>query len=160
MTQNVEVDEAAEHSHQAGKNSKREKTEDYTSRYAPRSYRRWGSASVATTALGGMAYLADFAIGAGIGLNYGTINALIAIVLAAGLIFITALPLAYYSARYNLDLDLVITELGQALPGPGVDQDSVLASAGDQQSRAGDGRRDLDPGPLTGNLHPVCQRRV
>lgn len=112
MTQNVELDEAAEHSHQAGKNSKGEKAEDYTSRYAPRSYRRWGSASVATTALGGMAYLADFAIGAGIGLTHGTINALIAIVLAAVLIFVTALPLAYYSARYNLDLDLVTRGAG------------------------------------------------
>lgn len=109
MTQNVEVeaDETIEHEHQAGKFSKRETTEDYTSRYAPRSYRRWGSAAVATTALGGMAYLADFAIGAGIGLAHGTLNALIAIVVAAVLIFVTALPLAYYSARYNLDLDLV-----------------------------------------------------
>lgn len=107
-----ELDEAVEHSHQAGKNTRRERTEDYTSRYAPRSYRRWGSASVATTALGGMAYLADFAIGASIGMSYGTINALIAISLGAVLIFVTALPLAYYSARYNLDLDLVTRGAG------------------------------------------------
>lgn len=107
-----EVDEASEHSHQAGKNSKGEKTEDYTARYTPRSYRRWGTASVATTALGGMAYLADFAIGASIGIAHGTANALVAIVLAAVVIFITALPLAYYSARYNLDLDLVTRGAG------------------------------------------------
>ncbi|QGG41827.1 allantoin permease [Aeromicrobium yanjiei] len=102
-----ESDETSEHSHQAGKNSKGEKTEDYTARYTPRSYRRWGTASVATTALGGMAYLADFAIGASIGIAHGTINALVAIVVAAVIIFITALPLAYYSARFNIDLDLV-----------------------------------------------------
>lgn len=112
MTQNIELDEASEHAHQAGKNSRGEKAEDYTSRYAPRSYRRWGPLSVATTALGGMAYLADFAIGAGIGIAHGTVNALLAILLAAVVIFITALPLAYYSARYNLDLDLVTRGAG------------------------------------------------
>lgn len=113
MSQNdVELDERSEHSHQAGKNTKGEKAEDYTSRYAPRSYRRWGSASVATTALGGMAYLADFAIGGGIGLAHGTANAVLAILLAAAVIFVTALPLAYYSARYNLDLDLVTRGAG------------------------------------------------
>lgn len=107
-----EIDESREHSHQAGRDSKAEKTEDYTARYAPRSYRRWGVASIATTALGGMAYLADFAIGASIGIAHGTTNALVAIVLAATVIFITALPLAYYSARYNLDLDLVTRGAG------------------------------------------------
>lgn len=105
-------DEAREHSHQAGKDSKGERTEDYTARYTPRSYRRWGVASVATTALGGMAYLADFAIGASVGIAHGTVNALVAIVLAATVIFITALPLGYYSARYNLDLDLVTRGAG------------------------------------------------
>lgn len=112
MTNYAEIDETSEHSHQAGRDSKRESTEDYASRYAPRSYRRWGSASVAVTALGGMAYLADFAIGAGIAIAHGTLNALVAIVVAAVVIFVTALPLAYYSARYNLDLDLVTRGAG------------------------------------------------
>ena len=113
MSQNIDViDEAVEHSHQAGKGSKRETTEDYAARYVPRSYRRWGPASVATTALGGMAYLADFAIGASIGLSHGTINALFGILIAAVLIFVIAAPLAYYSARYNLDLDLVTRGAG------------------------------------------------
>lgn len=106
---NVEV---REHTHQAGRGSKNEKTEDYTARYVPRSYRRWGSGSVAVTALGGMAYLADFAIGGSIGVAHGTINALVAILVAAVIIFITALPLAYYSARYNIDLDLVTRGAG------------------------------------------------
>ncbi|WP_314172520.1 purine-cytosine permease family protein [Streptomyces winkii] len=84
-----------------------ETLEDYTLRFAPRSYRRWTPMVVATTALGGIAYLADFSIGAGIGIAHGTGNALIAIALAAVVIFVTGLPLAYYAARYNMDLDLI-----------------------------------------------------
>ena len=85
----------------------RETLEDYTLRFAPRHYRRWGPAVVATSALGGIAYLADFAIGANIGIAYGTTNALIGIVVAALVIFVTGFPLAYYAARYNIDLDLI-----------------------------------------------------
>ncbi|MFD9161655.1 purine-cytosine permease family protein [Streptomyces sp. NPDC059558] len=84
-----------------------ETLEDYTLRFAPRSYRRWTPMVVATTALGGIAYMADFSIGAGIGLAHGTGNALVAIAVAAVVIFLTGFPLAYYGARYNLDLDLI-----------------------------------------------------
>ncbi|MGW4346629.1 allantoin permease [Streptomyces sp. NPDC004690] len=85
----------------------KETLEDYTLRFAPRSYRRWTPMVVATTALGGIAYMADFSIGAGIGLTHGTGNALVAIAVAAVVIFVTGIPLAYYGARYNLDLDLI-----------------------------------------------------
>ncbi|MFC0842451.1 purine-cytosine permease family protein [Streptomyces noboritoensis] len=85
----------------------KETLEDYTLRFAPRSYRRWTPMVVATTALGGIAYMADFSIGAGIGLAHGTGNALVAIAVAAVVIFITGFPLAYYGARYNIDLDLI-----------------------------------------------------
>ncbi|MGT2462804.1 purine-cytosine permease family protein [Sinomonas atrocyanea] len=85
----------------------RESLEDYTLRFAPRSYRKWGVGIVATSALGGIAYLADFAIGANIGMAYGTVNALLGIALAAAVIFVSGFPLAYYAARYNLDLDLI-----------------------------------------------------
>lgn len=85
----------------------KETLEDYTLRFAPRSYRRWTPMVVATTALGGIAYMADFSIGAGIGLAHGTSNALVAIAVAAVVIFLTGLPLAYYGARYNIDLDLI-----------------------------------------------------
>ncbi|MFD7913663.1 purine-cytosine permease family protein [Streptomyces sp. NPDC059752] len=85
----------------------KETLEDYTLRFAPRSYRRWTPMVVATTALGGIAYMADFSIGAGIGLAHGTSNALVAITVAAVVIFLTGLPLAYYGARYNIDLDLI-----------------------------------------------------
>ena len=85
----------------------KETLEDYTLRFAPRSYRRWGTGVVATSALGGIAYLADFAIGANIGIAHGTTNALWGILIAAVVIFVTGFPLAYYAARYNIDLDLI-----------------------------------------------------
>ncbi|WP_254049289.1 cytosine permease [Kocuria sp. WRN011] len=85
----------------------KESLEDYTLRFAPRSYRKWGPGVVATSALGGIAYLADFSIGASIGMAHGTANALLGIAVAAVIIFTTGMPLAYYAARYNIDLDLI-----------------------------------------------------
>lgn len=85
----------------------KESLEDYTLRFAPRSYRKWGAGVVATSALGGIAYLADFSIGANIGISYGTVNAILGIVVAGVVIFATGFPLAYYAARYNIDLDLI-----------------------------------------------------
>ena len=85
----------------------RETLEDYTLRFAPRSYRKWSTGVVAVSALGGIAYLADFAIGANIGIAHGTTNALWGIGIFAVVIFATGLPLAYYAARYNVDLDLI-----------------------------------------------------
>jgi purine-cytosine permease-like protein len=84
-----------------------ETLEDYTLRFAPRSYRKWSTGVVAISALGGIAYLADFAIGANIGISYGTTNALWGIGVFAVVIFLTGFPLAFYAARYNLDLDLI-----------------------------------------------------
>ena len=90
----------------------RESLEDYTLRFAPRSYRKWTAGAVGVGALGGIAYLADFAIGANIGLTHGTVNGLLGILVAAAAIFLTGFPLAYYSARYNIDLDLVTRGAG------------------------------------------------
>ncbi|MFI8891667.1 purine-cytosine permease family protein [Streptomyces paradoxus] len=103
VTEPEPAQEAARGADQAVK----ETLEDYTLRFAPRSYRRWTPMVVATTALGGIAYMADFSIGAGIGLAHGTGNALLAIAVAAVVIFVTGFPLAYYGARYNIDLDLI-----------------------------------------------------
>jgi purine-cytosine permease-like protein len=85
----------------------KETLEDYTLRFAPRHYRKWSTGVVAVSALGGIAYLADFAIGANIGIAYGTTNALWGIAIFTVVIFLTGFPLAYYAARYNLDLDLI-----------------------------------------------------
>ncbi|MCT1462969.1 purine-cytosine permease family protein [Corynebacterium sanguinis] len=81
--------------------------DDFPLRFAPRSYRRWTPAAVAGSALGGMAYLADFSIGAGIGIAHGTTNAIGGILIAAVLIFVSSFPLAVYAAKFNLDLDLI-----------------------------------------------------
>lgn len=84
-----------------------ETLEDYTLRFAPRHYRRWSPAVVGISALGGIAYLADFAIGANIGISWGTANALWGIAVFALVVSATGFPLAYYAARYNIDLDLI-----------------------------------------------------
>ncbi|MEV5648253.1 hypothetical protein AB0L57_08380 [Nocardia sp. NPDC052254] len=85
----------------------KETLEDYTLRFAPRSYRKWSPAVVGVSALGGIAYLADFSIGANVGIANGTGNALLGIGIFAVIIMITGFPLAYYAARYNIDLDLI-----------------------------------------------------
>ncbi|QLY31983.1 hypothetical protein H0264_06710 [Nocardia huaxiensis] len=85
----------------------KETLEDYTLRFAPRSYRKWSPAVVGVSALGGIAYLADFAIGANIGIAHGTGNALLGIGIFAIVVMLTGFPLAYYAARYNIDLDLI-----------------------------------------------------
>src|ERR1051325_7259441 len=89
-----------------------ETLEDYTLRFAPRSYRKWSTGVVAISALGGIAYLADFDIGANIGISYGTTNALWGIGVFAVVIFLTGWPLAFYAARYNIDLDLITRGAG------------------------------------------------
>lgn len=81
--------------------------EDYAFRYVPRSFRRWSAGSIGITALGSIAFLADFSIGASIGIEHGTNNAVLGILLASVTIFLVGLPIAYYAARYNLDLDLI-----------------------------------------------------
>ncbi|WP_067716966.1 purine-cytosine permease family protein [Nocardia yamanashiensis] len=85
----------------------KETLEDYTLRFAPRSYRKWSPAVVGVSALGGIAYLADFAIGANIGIEHGTGNALLGIGIFTVVVMLTGFPLAYYAARYNIDLDLI-----------------------------------------------------
>ncbi|MET0296132.1 MAG: hypothetical protein ABW024_01925 [Microbacterium sp.] len=81
--------------------------EDYAFRYVPRTFRRWSAGAVGVTALGSIAFLADFSIGASIGIEHGTNNAVLGILLASVTIFVVGLPIAYYAARYNLDLDLI-----------------------------------------------------
>jgi purine-cytosine permease-like protein len=86
--------------------------EDYSLRYAPTSFRRWRPYVVATAALGGIAYLADFAIGGSIAIAYGFTSALVAILAAAVIIFATSVPIAYYSAKHSIDMDLLTRGAG------------------------------------------------
>ncbi|GHC48634.1 purine-cytosine permease family protein [Streptomyces flavofungini] len=89
-----------------------ESREDYSLRYAPHSFRRWSPTMVASTALGGIAYLADFAIGASIVFTYGFTSGFASILCAATIIFVTGIPIARACATYGLDMDLVTRGAG------------------------------------------------
>ncbi|MEU3064091.1 purine-cytosine permease family protein [Streptomyces subrutilus] len=89
-----------------------ESREDYSLRYAPHSFRRWSPGTVAGTALGGIAYLADFAIGASVVFAYGFTSGAAAILAAAVIIFLTGIPIARACATYGLDMDLVTRGAG------------------------------------------------
>ncbi len=86
--------------------------EDYSLRYAPKSFRRWSPMACSVTALGGIAYLADYSIGASIAVTHGASSAVVAILVAAVTIFLTGIPISYYAAKYNLDMDLLTRGAG------------------------------------------------
>lgn len=89
-----------------------ETLEDYSLRYAARSFRRWRPISIANTAIGGISFLALEAIGAAITLSYGFANAVPAIAAVSIFIFVTSFPIAYYSSKYNIDMDLLTRGAG------------------------------------------------
>lgn len=89
-----------------------ETMEDYALRYAPTSMRKWSEFRVANTAFGAVSFLAMEAIGGAIALNYGFINAFAAITVVALIVFLTSLPISYYAARYNIDMDLLTRGAG------------------------------------------------
>ncbi|MGC7097972.1 purine-cytosine permease family protein [Amycolatopsis lurida] len=89
-----------------------ENREDYSLRFAAHSFRRWRPLVVATTALGGIAYLADFAIGASIVFSYGFTSGVLAILAAALVIFVTGAPIAAACAKYGVDMDLLTRGAG------------------------------------------------
>jgi purine-cytosine permease-like protein len=86
--------------------------EDYSLRYAPKSFRTWSQYAVFSAALGGIAYLADQAIGGSLAVAYGFENAFWGIIAAAVIIFLTGIPIAYYCAKYNVDVDLLTRGAG------------------------------------------------
>src|SRR3984893_6715523 len=89
-----------------------ESMEDYSLRYAAKSFRKWSPFTISNTALGGISFLALEAIGGTITLSYGFVNAFPAIIAVSVLVFITNLPIAYYSSRYNIDMDLLTRGAG------------------------------------------------
>jgi len=86
--------------------------EDYALRFTAKSARRWSAARVSTTALGAIAFLALEAIGGTITLHYGFSNAVFATLVVGAIIFLTALPISYYAARYGVDIDLLTRGAG------------------------------------------------
>jgi len=56
--------------------------------------------------------LALEAIGASIAINYGFTTAFWAILTASIIIFLTAIPISYHAAKYNIDIDLITRSAG------------------------------------------------
>ena len=89
-----------------------EALEDYSLRYAARSFRKWPEWLLASTALGGISFLALEAIGALLVLNYGFTNSTYALIVVMVIIFVTGLPITFYAAKYNVDIDLLTRGAG------------------------------------------------
>ena len=89
-----------------------ETKEDFALRFTAFRARRWSYGRVANTAIGSISFLALEAIGAAITLSYGFDIAVTAIMLVGAFLFITALPISYYAARYGVDIDLLTRGAG------------------------------------------------
>jgi signal transduction histidine kinase/purine-cytosine permease-like protein len=89
-----------------------ETLEDYSLRFAPRTFRKWPEFLIVSTALGGISFLALEAIGGSLVINYGFSNAFWAIIAVSLIIFLTCLPISYYAAKYNIDMDLLTRGAG------------------------------------------------
>ncbi len=89
-----------------------ETLEDYALRFTPRSWRKWSEGRVANTAFGAAAFLVLEAVGATLLVNYGFMNAALAILATGLIIFLAGLPVSVYAARYGLDMDLLTRGAG------------------------------------------------
>ncbi len=86
--------------------------EDYALRFTAHKGRVMGIERVAKTAIGATAFLALEGIAAAVTLSYGFTNTLIAMFTVALLFFIISSPIAYYSAKHGLDIDLLTRGAG------------------------------------------------
>ncbi len=89
-----------------------ETMEDYALRFTPHTYRKWSESRVANTAFGAAAFLVLEAVGATLLVNYGFLNATLAILATGLIIFIVGLPISVYAARYGVDMDLLTRGAG------------------------------------------------
>jgi signal transduction histidine kinase/CheY-like chemotaxis protein len=89
-----------------------ETLEDYALRFAPRSFRKWSEFRVANTAFGSISFLVLEAIGGFLAINYGFVNACWAIITVGLVVFLTGLPISYYAAKHNIDMDLLTRGAG------------------------------------------------
>ncbi|MEN9491302.1 MAG: hypothetical protein RJA63_1751 [Pseudomonadota bacterium] len=90
----------------------KETIEDYALRFTPRSFRHWHEFKVANTAFGTASFLVLEAVGATLLVQYGFINAALAILVTGCLIFACGLPISHYAAKYGLDMDLLTRGAG------------------------------------------------
>jgi signal transduction histidine kinase/ActR/RegA family two-component response regulator len=90
----------------------RETMEDYALRFTPRSFRKWSEWRVANTAFGAASFLILEAVGATLLVQYGFINAALAILVTGLVIFLAGLPISVYAARHGVDMDLLTRGAG------------------------------------------------
>nr|WP_157572091.1 ATP-binding protein [Hydrogenophaga taeniospiralis] len=86
--------------------------EDYALRYTPQRFRKWSEWRVANTAFGAASFLILEAVGATLLVQYGFINAALAILATGLIIFLAGLPISVYAARYGVDMDLLTRGAG------------------------------------------------
>jgi signal transduction histidine kinase/CheY-like chemotaxis protein len=86
--------------------------EDYALRFTAKSARRWSTARVANTAFGAISFLALEAIGGSLMVGYGFANTVTAVAVVTLVIFLTAMPITFYAARYGVDIDLLTRGAG------------------------------------------------
>ncbi|TAK88660.1 MAG: response regulator [Aquabacterium sp.] len=89
-----------------------ETMEDYALRFTPRSFRKWSGLRVANTAFGAASFLVLEAVGGTLLVDYGFVNAALAILATGLIIFLAGLPIATYAARYGVDMDLLTRGAG------------------------------------------------
>ncbi len=89
-----------------------ETLEDYALRFTPRSARKWSGWRVANTAFGASSFLVLEAVGATLLVQYGFVNAALAILATGLLIFLAGVPISAYAARYGVDMDLLTRGAG------------------------------------------------
>ncbi|WCN11627.1 response regulator [Marinomonas mediterranea] len=86
--------------------------EDYALRYTSKQGHTMSIERVGHTALGAAAFLALEGLAAVITLSYGFTNAVAAILTVLAVFFVTGFPIAYYSAKHGLDIDLLTRGAG------------------------------------------------
>ena len=85
--------------------------EDYALRYTAAGARK-SSFRVGNTAMGPIAFLACEAIGGALTISYGFSNTVWAVLAFIVLMFLIGLPIAYYAAKYGVDIDLLTRGAG------------------------------------------------
>ena len=90
----------------------RETMEDYALRFTPRSFRKWSALRVANTAFGAASFLVLEAVGGTLLVDYGFVNAALAILATGLIIFLAGWPISVYAARHGVDMDLLTRGAG------------------------------------------------
>jgi purine-cytosine permease-like protein len=86
--------------------------EDYSLRYTPSAFRQWRPWQVWITAIGSLAAMAGYSLAGSFALGYGVSNAITGYVVAAVIVILTAIPIAYAIADKNIDIDLLTRGTG------------------------------------------------